>query len=623
MMSDLQTIKRRNEKFFQARSLMILAFYREMSENSRSDIERNTAYQTAVETVDHYISLYNTPERIYHTPQHALVQILPLSMAQKSILLNKCPPELSNWKEAEAVINKIKMKKRLPNGPKWDATLLPISTKSMDYFWQYLRDQIRHDCLYYLPKFVDKEGAYTIQTQLHAQIKEAKPALTLQDILSPQTAKKTFIAKNADNILELKPQVQVVETIEGISIGELAAICAFPDGQGGYDKTKSFEGFKAGLNEWASAVYAVQMEQEKRAKAGIKPLTMQEILQTCLTLAATIPFQEKEYLNNMAKNIAAFLEKNASNTLRNQLGIFGQGDKSKRETYHMVNKMMVNAAKFSGQDTRNFRRGGIGLYDGDRAMTCELLGLRDNQKSPFNQFFIAWKSYVDQATEKDIQRFDPSAKGDGFIRQQLIGRRVWHCFHPLLTKGMVGDVNLRVAERKVNRLHNKLEKNAAIMLEWHCYDMAKQVANIAQAVNSPIQLENDVPHKEAESYSASSKGLRELRGYSNAIFESDFWNSYGALLRHGGIKDMQNFSAVKKVIDLLESKHSSGMSAPSHELKKNVLKSVLSPKTIEVSTVEALKIALSSSAKEKFGDALDDVIQVKQSHATQKVSGRG
>ncbi len=606
---NLRIIEGRNEVLRQARCLMITAFYEGLLSGAKDVATRQKAFKAAMEMVDQYIALYNAPERQYHTAQHPLVQLLPFSLDEKTALLQKVSVDINHFQEADAIIKGLNLRKSTLNGPKWTQTSLPLGSKAMDDFWQYLRNQMRHDCLYYLPKYRDKFGKRSLQTELLGVIKESQPPLNLE-----QLVEREITISSGKEKLSLAMQSKAISDVDGLSIGKLAGVLAFPDGKGGYQRDKSFEGFKAGVNEWTSAVYAVDMENKKRLASGFAPLDAKEILQICATLAATIPFQPKPYFNDMAQNLALFLQKDEQMALRKALGLPVNGHKMKLETHHLVNLVMLKAAKFSGQDIRNFRSSGEGLYSGDKAMARELHGVAESKQNLITQCFVSWRALADHSSKDELKQIDPNAQQAGFIRQMAIDNKVWHAYKPLFPSSDLSDKKLQVRESKVKRLNQKYLKRLEPVLSWHRYDLAKAVVEIANKVNEIDEL-NEISHLYIkENDKPFAEGVSQINCFSESVFKSEFWNDYGALLRHGGIKDMRNFEVAVKVLDAISlSAQKNDFASEKGGLKRTVI-ALLDRNHVDKTTVEAIQASIPVEKKQQFEDVFSKLIERKRAH---------
>lgn len=80
---------------------------------------------------------------------------------------------------------------------------------------------------------------------------------------------------------------------------ELAARQFFPDGKGGYDKTRSFEGFKKGALEFISTVYCYYTESNYRKEHNGSEITIAEQIEQNIFLLGTIPFEKQDVFNEM------------------------------------------------------------------------------------------------------------------------------------------------------------------------------------------------------------------------------------------------------------------------------------------------------------------------------------
>lgn len=348
--------------------------------------------------------------------------------------------------------------------------------------------------------------------------------------------------------------------------------------------------------------------------SGFVPLDAKEILQICATLAATIPFQSKSHFNDMADNLALFLQKDEQMALRKALGLPASGHKMKLETHHLVNQVMLKAAKFSGQDIRNFRSSGEGLYSGDKAMARELHGITENKQNLITQCFVSWRALADHSTKEELKQVDPKAQQTGFIRQMAIDNKVWHAYKPLFPSSNLSDTKLRVRESKVNRLHQKYLKRLEPVLNWHRYDVAKAVVEIASLVNKSDQL-NGISYldigKNSQPFSESNSQINRI---SERVFKSEFWNDYGALLRHGGIKDMRNFEIAVKVLDAIS------LSAQEHDAAsgkggvKRTVVALLDRGHVDKTTVEAIQASIPAEKKQQFENVLSKLIERKGAH---------
>lgn len=412
-------------------------------QGAATELEIHNAYQAAININGMYENLYNDEGRYYHTLQHPRIQLLDT--------------------EGLKLLGKI-----------YDATIAPeqeeeyvtkLAQNLSAELAQTLRDQDRHDCIYYLPSSSGQQHNW-----LHRFKTET---LTVSDIMEES---RQYVAEDPIHFAEPMPYPD-----SQVSIGELSAIALFPDNNGGYNTEKTFVK-QGGLNEWASAVYAITHENRLRVNQALPPINAEEILQICTTMAATLPFQNNDKLDNIANNLYLFLSKPEQAPLRNALGV--EGDALKQ----LIDKSVYNAGKLANRDVGNFATTTLSdLYYGDRTVTAENTGINPATTDPIQQFKLSYL-IIDQHAEETVRNaLDPTKTGDGFIRAMGVNEKIYHDFNASLS----GLSQYRIEEEADK--HTQYQDNITPLLEMHKRDMAFYGVSI---INSLSHEPSSLPRKE-------------------------------------------------------------------------------------------------------------------------------
>lgn len=424
--NDSRPYEKQREDFLPAAELLFTAAHlrgiftdwRKQNIGRQADME--SLFEAAQAVSGMYEELYGSPDRLYHTLQHPRVQLLnedELKMLEALHQADKPPTDQS-----------------------YRTTVTKLAFDMTEEEAERLRNLDRHDCLYCFDVSESEQHQW----------------------LAPLRGKRATV----ENILKGKVDTQPLRfdepMIPGVSVGMLMAVLAFPGEQGGYDKKKNFTDALFGLNEWASAVYAVQEENAIRAERGLPSLTTKEKLGICVTLAATYPFQSKDHLDQMAEHLYVFMKAPRRKALRVALGVSDDG-----ELRQLVDSVVSTAGHFANQDVQNFGAADVpAFYAANRTAIAEIVHVDASGSDPVQEFILSYLTLNAHANEPLRKALNPQADGkDGFIRTAGNGDHIYHSFGATLSGNNEYQIPL------LNKGHQQYQDNAEAAIKLHQRDM--------------------------------------------------------------------------------------------------------------------------------------------------------
>jgi hypothetical protein len=457
--TNLNPYENQREVFLPAANVVFAAAYLKGLLKDAPAMDQETAWQLADKIAGMYAAAYDSPDRFYHTLQHPRIQMLNQQgdeMVQRSF-------DALTYKDSAGYAAEL-------------ARTMP------DEIAQTLRDQDRHDCLYYFAK------SDTAQHRLLAPYKEKEPPVPLSEIVSSAFGGNEALESGS------KPL--------GVTLGTLAAICTFPNGKGGFEAGRTFENPKLGekpklgLNEYASAVHAITQENKERKAQGFPPLSIRETLTTCITIAATIPFQDKSHLDAIAENVDIFLK--TQDKLCSALGVEANNDAARGE---LVDSIVHTACDFANRDVRNLSDvDQFSMYYADKSIYYEMQGV---PQDPVQEFTLAFRNYEQHSSAEELQARGLGTK-DGFIYGNYRNGVIFHDFTAPLSHG-------KWAVKEADTLHAHYNATRAKVQFEHQCDMVLAALGIAAA------LRNETPRitKREDISDEMIKGFFEKRSPSD------------------------------------------------------------------------------------------------------------
>ncbi len=291
---------------------------------------------------------------------------------------------------------------------------------------------------------------------------------------------------------------------------ELAAKQFFPDpdGNGGYNKTKTFEGQNSGVAEFVSAVYCFYME----SNYGEKTLPLDEAVQMNIFLAGTIPFQKADHFNNFPENTLKALTSEQKQEL---LAILSKDSNFQKECIerrvedheqmeYWLSKKASEACLGANDDVINFAKDPVSLYYGDLSYRSEIIMNFPHRKGKDAVYVPDIKDPQERAVE--IIGMIREHQKSGYVRTNAENEVIYHSFRSKWEHLNVLNDDL-VKDDLVKDLHGRYKKNSETVIKIHQVNLLQAALEFIFKPTG-VQLNiHSIPEDKLESLSKRAESM--------------------------------------------------------------------------------------------------------------------